>query len=172
MAREVDGLSVGFIAAGSLLAYAGFKGYSVPTALQAFIQGKVPSGTPQYPITGTPATTGAGSGGGSAPPPAHGSYSNGQLQSLWILAGGNPAKAPAAACIATKESSGNPTVTSANPDGGTNVGLWQLDTPGGKGAGYTIAQLQNPLTNARVAVKGSSNGTDWSAWATAPLCGV
>lgn len=88
-----------------------------------------------------------------------------QLEGLWITNGGSKAVAPLAAAIAMAESSGRTDVTSANPDGGINVGPWQLDTKG-KGAGYTVAQLQNPATNAAVAVKGSNNGTDWSAWAT------
>lgn len=93
-------------------------------------------------------------------------YTYAQLEGLWVNNGGSAATAPLAAAIAEAESSGNATVTSPNPDGGTNVGPWQLDTPGGKGAGYSVAQLQNPNTNARVAVLGSAGGTDWSAWAT------
>ena len=92
-------------------------------------------------------------------------YTYAQLQGLWIANGGNRAVAPLAAAIALAESSGQSAVTSANPDGGVNVGLWQLDTKG-KGAGHTVAQLQDPATNAAVAVAGSKNGTDWSAWAT------
>ena len=92
-------------------------------------------------------------------------YSYAQLEGLWIQAGGNKALAPLAAAIAMAESSGRETVTSSNPDGGTNVGPWQLDTKG-KGAGYTVAQLSDGLTNARVTVKASNNGTDWSAWET------
>lgn len=87
-----------------------------------------------------------------------------QLEGLWINAGGS--NAPLAAAIAEAESSGESDATSSNPDGGINVGLWQLDTPGGKGAGYTVAQLKDPATNAAVAVKGSSKGADWSAWST------
>lgn len=93
-------------------------------------------------------------------------YTYAQLEGLWISNGGSAVTAPLAAAIAEAESSGSATVTSPNPDGGTNVGPWQLDTPGGKGAGYTVAQLQNPNTNARVAVLSSAGGTDWSAWAT------
>lgn len=89
-----------------------------------------------------------------------------ELMGLWIQNGGSRATAPIAAAIAEAESSGNAGATSGNPDGGTNVGLWQLDTPGGKGAGYTEQQLLDPATNAHVAVVGSNDGRDWSAWAT------
>jgi hypothetical protein len=88
-----------------------------------------------------------------------------QLEALWISQGGPASGAPLAAAIAMAESSGRTAVTSANPDGGTNVGPWQLDTKG-KGAGYTVAQLQDPSTNARLAVQGSGGGQDWSAWET------
>lgn len=88
-----------------------------------------------------------------------------QLMGLWIRNGGSRAKAPIAAAIAEAESSGRSWVTSPNPDGGTNVGPWQLDT-NGKGAGYSVEQLQDPATNARVAVKASNDGNDWSAWET------
>lgn len=92
-------------------------------------------------------------------------YSYAQLMGLWIRNGGSRGKAPVAAAIAEAESSGRAGVTSANPDGGENVGLWQLDTKG-KGAGYTAAQLSDPATNAHVAVTASKNGNDWSAWET------
>jgi Lysozyme like domain len=92
-------------------------------------------------------------------------YTYAQLMGLWINNGGARAKAPLAAAIAEAESSGWSGVTSDNPDGGTNVGLWQLDTKG-KGAGHSLTQLTDPAVNARVAVAGSSNGQDWSAWET------
>jgi Lysozyme like domain len=105
----------------------------------------------------------APSGGGGC---AGQRYTYAQLQGLWINAGGSAASAALAAAIAEAESSGCSTVTSSNPDGGTNVGLWQLDTPGGKGAGHSVSELQQAATNAKVAVAGSGNGTNWSAWAT------
>jgi len=71
-----------------------------------------------------------------------------------------------AVAIALAESSGNADATSGNPDGGTNAGLWQLDTPGGAGSGFTVAELQNPQTNADVAFKASRGGQDWGAWET------
>lgn len=69
MARQLDGLAIGMIGAGAMLAYAGFKGYSIPHALQAFVQGKPPSGPPQYPVAGGGGAAGstAASAGGSIP---------------------------------------------------------------------------------------------------------
>jgi hypothetical protein len=90
-----------------------------------------------------------------------------QLYALARRAGLPPDKAVKAAAVAMAESGGETWVTSPNPDGGTNVGPWQLDTPGGGGSGYTVAQLQNPYTNAQAMAKASSNGTDWSSWQTA-----
>lgn len=94
-----------------------------------------------------------------------GRFTYAQLEGLWINAGGSRAAAPVAAAIAEAESGGNPNAESANPDGGTNVGLWQLDTLG-KGSGHTAGQLLDPATNAKVAVQGSRNGRDWTAWST------
>ena len=161
MARQLDGIALGTILAGSVSLYAGLKGYSLPHALQSLVQGKAPTVLANQ-ITGS-------AGGSSAPPPPGGSYSHAQLMDLWQQAGGSAATANNAACHAIQESGGNPDATSANPDGGTNVGLWQLDTPGGVGAGYTIAELKDPATNARVAVQGSGGGTNWAQWAT-PGC--
>lgn len=89
-----------------------------------------------------------------------------QLQQLWINNGGSTTTAPLAAAVAEAESGGRSWVTSSNPDGGTNVGPWQLDTPGGGGAGHTVAQLQDPNVNAAAAVKASNGGTNWTTWAT------
>lgn len=152
---------------GSIFVYAGIKGFSILKAAQNVIQGNPPSSgqTVTKLAPGSPGGQTGGIGGGHH---GGGLWSHGALENLWKLNGGNPSAANNAACHAIQESSGDPNVTSSNPDGGTNVGLWQLDTRG-KGAGYTIAQLQDPNTNARVAIRGSSNGRDWSAWAT-PGC--
>jgi hypothetical protein len=90
-----------------------------------------------------------------------------QLEALWTSNGGNPAVANVAAATAEAESSGRTWITSPNPDGGTNVGLYQLDTKG-EGAGYTVAQLQDPATNTRITILKSSNGTNWSHWSSHP----
>jgi hypothetical protein len=110
------------------------------------------------------AATGPGVAAGG-PAPAHsGIYSMTDLEALWASQGGSGQTAFAAANVAMAESSGRPAVTSANPDGGTNVGLWQLDTKG-VGAGFTIAQLQEPATNPRITVMHTANGTSWVGWA-------
>lgn len=88
-----------------------------------------------------------------------------QIVALWLKAGGSIGSAPEAVARALAESSGRTAVTSPNPDGGTNVGVWQLDTPGGVGRGYTVAQLQNPLINAKATVKATNDGKNWSRWA-------
>lgn len=93
-------------------------------------------------------------------------YTYAQLEQLWINNGGSAATAPVAAAVAMAESAGQAAATSANPDGGTNAGLWQLDTPGGGGAGYSVAQLQDPNTNAKAAVAASSGGANWATWET------
>lgn len=171
----VSGTAVAAAAGGTLLIWSGLRGASLSGGLRDLISGAAPSGADENPV-GTPLASGGSAGESVDPLPVPmaagpGAYSNAQLRSLWVLAGGTAATAPVAACIAQHESSGQPKVTSGNPDGGQNVGLWQLDTKG-KGAGHTVAQLQDPLTNARLAVQGSAGGTDWSAWATASMCGV
>jgi len=155
---------------GILLLWSGLTGRSWSTVLKDLISGKTPTKTaPTNTILGGSYGYGVGSAG--AAPIVKGIFTNTQLQQLWISVGGNPAKAALAACIADHESSGNPQAESANPDGGSNVGLWQLDTKG-VGAGLSVAQLKNPLVNARRTVQGSRNGTDWSQWATASSCGA
>ena len=89
--------------------------------------------------------------------------SNSQIQALWTSNGGDPKTAAFAAAIAEAESSGSTVVTSSNPDGGTNVGLYQLDTRG-VGAGYSVAQLQDATTNTRITIMATANGTNWSSW--------
>ncbi|HLK00467.1 MAG TPA: hypothetical protein VKU39_11240 [Streptosporangiaceae bacterium] len=158
----VSGFALAAIGAGTLLIWSGIKGKSITQALQAVIQGKPPAAAgPSVSDAGT-------AGGGGSKTPAGATFNAGQLAALWLTAGGDPAQAANAACHAMQESSGNPKATSSNPDGGTNVGLWQLDTLG-KGAGYSVQQLMNPQLNAQLTVLGTSNGTDWSAWAT-PGC--
>jgi hypothetical protein len=175
-------LPVALVGAGAYLAWFGVHYWRTDVAwpsdpVKAVLTGKgLPSGNKSAaanittPVATNPDVTGAigDLGGGAAGPGtgfAHGTLSKAQIASLWTANGGDPGKASLAAAIAMAESSGRIDATSSNPDGGTNVGLWQLDTRG-VGAGYTVAQLQSSPTNARVAVLGSANGTNWSEWQT------
>jgi hypothetical protein len=172
----VSGAALGAIAAGTVFTYAGLKGYSIPQTIQDIVTGKSPARQAQVTPVGTPASAGS-----AAPPasglvpgvqpsglPSAGTYTHTQLVQLWQQAGGSAATANNAACHALQESGGNPQATSPNPDGGTNVGLWQLDTKG-VGAGYSVTELQNALNNARITVFATTNGTNWSQWST-PGC--
>lgn len=85
-------------------------------------------------------------------------YSYGQLEQLWVNAGGDQALAPVMAAIAMAESGGND--TAYNSSGAT--GLWQI-----LGAVNSSDQssLTNPQTNAREAVlKYQTQGL--GAWVT------
>ena len=109
--------------------------------------------------------TSASSGSASTGATPTGTLSYAQLTALWTKNGGSSTTANLAAAIAEAESSGRTGVTSSNPDGGTNVGLWQLDTRG-VGSGYTVQQLQDPDTNARITVMHTGNGKNWGPWET------
>jgi len=111
-------------------------------------------------MVATAPTSGGGTGGSGQ------TLTAAQVIALWIKAGGSITSAPMALARAIAESSLQSGVTSSNPDGGTNVGIWQLDTKG-VGSGYSVAQLQNPLTNAQITVKATNNGANWSDWADA-----
>ena len=112
------------------------------------------------------AVGGPGVAAGGVAPKVAGTYTLTDLEALWASQGGSGQTAFAAANVAMAESSGRPAITSANPDGGINVGLWQLDTRG-VGSGYTVAQLQDPGTNARITIMHTANGTSWQGWADA-----
>lgn len=88
-------------------------------------------------------------------------YSFGQLEGLWIQAGGSRSAAPIAAAVALAESSGDPRNVG---DGGTSYGLWQVHLPAHPQ--YSASQMQNPLENAKAAVQISGNGTNWHPWTT------
>jgi hypothetical protein len=170
--KGLNGPALAMMGVGAAFIYSGIKGDSILKTAQLIISGKSPTGQSPSAVIGTP-TTGlassvAGSTVGATGNPTAGAWTHDGLMKLWQSAGGSAATANNAACHALQESSGDASITSPNPDGGTNVGLWQLDTKG-VGAGHTVSQLQNPATNAMITVRGTRNGTDWSEWAT-PGC--
>ena len=83
-------------------------------------------------------------------------YTYGQLETLWINAGGPKALAPLMAAIALAESGGNPGALNQTDNGGTqtSVGLWQVSsgthqypsawaTPAGNAA-EAVAKYKSP----------------------------
>lgn len=86
-------------------------------------------------------------------------YSKEELERVWTEEGGDPAAADVASAIALAESGGGAGSWSANPDGNTNWGAWQIDA----------AQAGDLLTVrgcARAAIARSDNGRNWCAWST------
>jgi hypothetical protein len=180
-------IPVVLIGIGAYLAWFGIHYWDTNTKwptdpVKAVLTGKpLPTPAGQTPAASDPnaqptadQTAAAGGGANTGPagtaPDVSGTYSLEELQTLWISQGGSGQTAFEAANVAMAESGGRPAVTSSNPDGGTNVGLWQLDTKG-VGAGYTIEQLSDPATNARITVMHTANGTNWSEWADSVVVG-
>lgn len=121
------------------------------------------------PVSGDHEPDGDGDESGTTPgtdnPAAHsggGFLSYTGLENLWVSAGGNPGAEATAACIAEHESGGNQYAT--GPYG--ERGYWQINPVNGSLSTY------DPYGNARAAIILSHNGSDWSAWTTAPMCGV
>lgn len=166
----INGPALGTVAIGSIFIYAALKGKSVLQVTQSIILGQSPKTVKPTNQISTPndSTNTIPGVQSSALPSPNSDYSHAQLVQLWTQMGGNPATANNAACHGIQESNGNPTITSSNPDGGINVGIWQLDT-NGVGKGYSIEELQNAQNNARITIAATNNGTNWSEWST-PGC--
>jgi hypothetical protein len=163
MPGKINGFSLAYTTAGGIVLWSGIRGWTISETFKNLLSGKTPSGQSE-PISSTQTDINSGTSipGVTVGIPA-GIAAPSSLQSLWTSNGGASNTAAFAAAVAQAESSGSATVTSSNPDGGTNVGIWQLDTRG-VGAGYTVAQLQNANTNARITVMATANGTNWSSW--------
>lgn len=107
----------------------------------------------------------------TAPAPPASTYSYAQLEQLWINAGGSSATAPTAAAIAIAESGGisnaaypGTTVAPGQGSNNTATGLWQIL---GVPAGFTPAQLTDPVANAQMAVaKYNGAGGSFTPWQT------
>jgi hypothetical protein len=179
MPGRVNGFSLAYTAIGGVVLWSGIKGTSLSATFKGLLSGQAP-GTDTEPISDALTATAAVLSTSSLTDTAAGSSSEAQqaaglapsgsatytgtgLQSLWTSNGGAKDTAAIAAAIGQAESSGNAAVTSANPNGGTNVGIWQLDTTG-VGSGYSVAELQNANTNARVTIMATRNGVDWTDW--------
>lgn len=91
-------------------------------------------------------------------------YTAGQVEAIWVQAGGNPAAAQIAAAVAFAESSATSNAVSPSSD----YGLWQihLATHLGQG-GISWTNWATPTINARAAIVISTNGANWGPWCTA-----
>lgn len=91
-------------------------------------------------------------------------YNYGQLEQLWISAGGSKALAPLMAAIAMAESGGDSEATNPTDNGGTQTswGFWQVSDGTHN---EPVPGILDPLTNAKAAVaKYKSQGL--GAWGT------
>ena len=88
-------------------------------------------------------------------------YSYAGLEGLWLAAGGAAAAESTAACIAEHESGGRADATHLDNSGQVDYGVMQI--------GFDPAAL-DPLVGMVTAVRMSHDGTNWSAWTTAPDC--
>lgn len=91
---------------------------------------------------------------------------------FWVRNGGDPDKAINACAVAWAESGGNDHAVSPSRD----YGIWQINESNFASQGLTRVTAMDPDENARVAVRMSSNGTNWGPWCTCytdpgPLCG-
>jgi hypothetical protein len=165
MANKMDGPGIAAVAVGVVFVWGGVKGYSPIKAFENIITGKNPN---ENQASASLVSANSSSGSAAAYTGPSSTYTHATLMQLWQQAGGSAASANNAACHAMQESSGKSNATSANPDGGQNIGLWQLDTKG-VGAGHTVAELMDPLSNAKITVAYTNDGANWAAWAT-PGC--
>lgn len=92
-------------------------------------------------------------------------YSYGQLEELWIQAGGSKGVAPLMAAIALAESGGNPAANNYTDNGGTQTswGLWQVSNGTHQWPG--TGNPNDPLVNAKYAVA-KYNTQGLTAWGT------
>lgn len=83
-----------------------------------------------------------------------------QVADYWIAAGGPKQRAVEWTAISLGESSYDDSVVSS----AGAIGLWQIMPMHAAEYGLTVADLYNPLDNARVAVRLSGGGTNCAAW--------
>lgn len=97
-------------------------------------------------------------------------YSAAQIGQFWLDEGGSSSTESDAICIAEHESGGNTNAISYTND----TGIWQINVAHDPGLSWVawVLYMQNPLSNAHYAIMLSADGTTWSAWTTAPDCGL
>lgn len=163
MPGQINGFSLAYTAVGAVVLWSGIKGETISDTFRGLLSGQAPSSdTEAISTAASPAAPVSATGAAAAASSAEYDSSS-ALQKLWTSNGGASDTAAFAAAIAMAESGGNAEITSSNPDGGTNVGIFQLDTRG-VGSGYSVAQLQNANLNTQITVRATDDGTNWTEW--------
>jgi hypothetical protein len=160
---KINGFSIAYTVVGGIVLWSGIAGASVSDAFKDILAGKSVTSDGSEDIGNEPSTAAGGYDIATNIPAGKGDYTENQLQALWTDNGGPSDTAAFAAAVAMAESGGSATVTSANPDGGTNVGVFQLDTKG-VGSGYSVAELQDANLNTQLTIMTTSGGTNWTQW--------
>lgn len=87
-------------------------------------------------------------------------FTHGQLETLWLDAGGDREHADTAAAIAESESGGYAGSYCYDADGTVDRGLWQINSVNGHWSSFDVR------TNAEGAVAIARGGADFNAWVT------
>jgi hypothetical protein len=105
-----------------------------------------------------------------SPPAGSGVLSPAQVGAVWTEAGGPASQEMVAECVAHAESGDNPAENNYEDNGGTQTSWRLYQVSNGTHEEY-IANLDDPLVNAKQAViKYDASG--WAPWTTAPGCGA
>lgn len=156
----LDGIALGLIAAGGLLAFAGIKGVSIPSELQLAIQGKSPaSAAKANPISGT---GGSSSSGGTAQQQAAAAAAAGAPGS--DLGGGNAANKALGGLMATAYGWGPGTEAWKYLETG-----WQEESGWSTTAAYDQADPYNNAYGIPQANPGTKMATAGANWKTSAV---
>src|SRR5215467_1491137 len=98
MPNNISAPAVAATGVGALFLWSGITNRKVTDALRSLLAGEAPAPGGAYPLANNASSAPTGVGSASVSPAVGGIYTNSQLQSLWIMAGGNPSKAAVAAC--------------------------------------------------------------------------
>lgn len=136
----VSGVALGSVAVGSILVFAGFKGYSIPATVQDVITGKSPLKQSQVTAITTTDIGSTDTSGGTQGTPVSGNGSVGPRKAYLALrsAGFSQSAAIMMTAIGGVESGWNTLALNNNPaTGDLSVGVWQINYFGGLAASRT-----------------------------------
>lgn len=160
MAQSVDGISLGMIAAGGTLIYAGIKGKSLPSLVQSFVTGKSPS----QAATANPVSTTTASAGVTGTLPSSSNAQQALQQAATSMGWGSGAQWQALQNVEMAEAGFNPNAT--NPASGA-YGLAQALGHGqGTATQGTVANEYGGygLTDAQAKAANSGDAAAQALW--------